>query len=88
MPTAPLARSPCPVPFGWFSIGYPEDFAIGQPKAIFYFDRHLVAWRDDTGALTYRTLLPAPRRPPGHGGTVEDCQIVCPSTGGSSMPRA
>jgi hypothetical protein len=46
-----LERSPFPVPFGWFGIGYPEDFPAGQPKAIFYFDRHLVAWRDETGEL-------------------------------------
>ena len=44
-------RSPFPVPFGWFCIGYPEDFEAGQPQAIYYFDRHLVAWRDETGAL-------------------------------------
>src|SRR3546814_19787862 len=45
------ARTPFPIPYGWFSIGYPEDFAAGAPRAIYYFDRHLVAWRDEAGDL-------------------------------------
>jgi 3-ketosteroid 9alpha-monooxygenase subunit A len=46
-----MDRAPFPVPFGWFCIGYPEDFPVGEPKAIYYFEMHLVAWRDDTGVL-------------------------------------
>ena len=38
-------RSPFPVPFGWFSVGYPEDFPTGAAQTIYYLHRHLVAWR-------------------------------------------
>src|SRR3546814_12814802 len=27
------ARTPFPIPYGWFSIGSPEDFAAGAPRA-------------------------------------------------------
>jgi nitrite reductase/ring-hydroxylating ferredoxin subunit len=77
-----LARAPFPVPFGWFSVGYPEDFPRGEPKAIFYFDRHLVAWRDEAEVLHVQdAFCPHLGAHLGHGGTVDGCEIVCPFHG-------
>jgi phenylpropionate dioxygenase-like ring-hydroxylating dioxygenase large terminal subunit len=70
------------VPFGWFCVGYPEDFPTGEPKALFYFDRHLVAWRDETGELHVQDpFCPHLGAHLGHGGKVEGCEIVCPFHG-------
>ena len=70
------------MPFGWFCVGYPEDFPTGEPKALFYFDRHLVAWRDDAGELHVQDpFCPHLGAHLGHGGTVEGCEIVCPFHG-------
>ena len=62
-------RFPFPVPFGWFCIGYPEEFPAGEPKAVYYFDRHLVAWRDDAGDLhVHDAFCPHLGAHLGHGG--------------------
>ncbi len=75
-------RSPFPVPFGWFCIGYPEDFPLALPRAIFSFDRHLVAWRDETGDLHVQDpFCPHLGAHLGHGGSVEGCEIMCPFHG-------
>jgi len=75
-------RSPFPIPFGWFAIGYPEDIPHGAAKALYYFDRHLVAWRDAAGALHVQdAFCPHLGAHLGHGGTVEGCEIVCPFHG-------
>src|SRR5262245_66132922 len=65
-------RYPFPIPFGWFCIGYPEDFPVGEPKPLYYFGRHLVGWRDHEGAAHVHdafcsqpsTLPPCPRSAP------------------------
>lgn len=76
------SRTPFPIPFGWFSVGYPEDFPTGDAKAIYYFDRHLVAWRDDAGDLHVQdAFCPHLGAHLGHGGTVEGCELVCPFHG-------
>ena len=77
-----LERAPFPVPFGWFCVGYPEEFPVGEPKAIYYFDRHLVAWRDEAEVLHLQdAFCPHLGAHLGHGGTVEGCEIVCPFHG-------
>jgi nitrite reductase/ring-hydroxylating ferredoxin subunit len=77
-----LSRYPFPVPFGWFSIGYPEDFPVARPRPLYYFDRHLVAWRDEPGALhVMDAFCPHLGAHLGHGGTVSGCQITCPFHG-------
>ena len=78
----PADRFPFPVPFGWFCVGYPEDFPNGEPKAIYYFDRHLVAWRDEGGELHVQdAFCPHLGAHLGHGGTVDGCELVCPFHG-------
>lgn len=78
----PGSRTPFPIPFGWFSIGYPEDYLAGEPTAIYYFDRHLVAWRDEVGELHVQdAFCPHLGAHLGHGGTVEGGELVCPFHG-------
>lgn len=75
-------RFPFPIPYGWFSIGYPEDYVTGAPRAIYYVDRHLVAWRDEADHLHVQdAFCPHLGAHLGHGGTVEGCQLVCPFHG-------
>jgi nitrite reductase/ring-hydroxylating ferredoxin subunit len=77
-----LDRAPFPVPFGWFAVGYPEDFPTSEPRAIYYFDRHLVAWRDEAEVLHVQdAFCPHLGAHLGHGGTVEGCEIKCPFHG-------
>jgi 3-ketosteroid 9alpha-monooxygenase subunit A len=74
-------RYPFPIPFGWFCVGYPEDFAT-QPKALYYFGRHLVAWRDAEGVAHLQdAFCPHLGAHLGHGATVDGCEIVCPFHG-------
>ncbi len=78
----PADRFPFPVPFGWFCVGYPEDFPAGSARPIYYFDRHLVAWRDDAGALHVQdAFCPHLGAHLGHGGVVDGCELECPFHG-------
>jgi phenylpropionate dioxygenase-like ring-hydroxylating dioxygenase large terminal subunit len=75
-------RYPFPVPFGWFCVGYPEDFPVGEPKPLYYWGRHLVGWRDETGVLhVHDAFCPHLGAHLGHGGTVEGCELICPFHG-------
>ncbi len=77
-----MSRYPFPIPFGWFAVGYPEDFAIGEPTPMFWFGRHLVGWRDEDGGMHLMdAFCPHLGAHLGHGGHVEGCQIVCPFHG-------
>jgi nitrite reductase/ring-hydroxylating ferredoxin subunit len=73
---------PFPVPFGWFCVGYPEDFPTGEPRPLYYWNRHLVGWRDGAGEMhVMDAFCPHLGAHLGHGGTVEDCELVCPFHG-------
>jgi phenylpropionate dioxygenase-like ring-hydroxylating dioxygenase large terminal subunit len=75
-------RYPFPVPFGWFCVGFPDDFPARGPKALYYFATHLVAWRDESGELHVQdAFCPHLGAHLGHGGTVDGCEIVCPFHG-------
>ena len=58
-------RYPFPMPFGWFSVGYAEDFPAGrgQGDLLLRPAPRGLARRDRRGARAGR-VLPAPRRPP------------------------
>ena len=43
------ARYPMPMPFGWFQVAWSDEVDKGAAKPLFFFDRHLIAWRDDEG---------------------------------------
>jgi phenylpropionate dioxygenase-like ring-hydroxylating dioxygenase large terminal subunit len=77
-----MSRYPFPIPFGWFQVGYPDEFPRGEAKALYYFGRHLVAWRDDTDELhVMDAFCPHLGAHLGHGGTVDGCELVCPFHG-------
>jgi 3-ketosteroid 9alpha-monooxygenase subunit A len=71
-----------PMPFGWFQVAWPDEFAPGDAVARYYFDRHLVLWRDGDGdAHLMDAFCPHLGTHLGHGGTVEGDRIVCPLHG-------
>jgi nitrite reductase/ring-hydroxylating ferredoxin subunit len=77
-----MTRYPFPIPFGWFQVGYPDDLAPGGVKPLFYFDRDLVLWRDETGEYHLQdAFCPHLGAHLGHGGSVERCELVCPFHG-------
>src|SRR5918998_634075 len=75
-------RYPFPVPFGWFCVGYPEDFPAGEAKPLYYWEQHLVGWRDADGTVHVQdAFCPHLGAHLGHGGTVEGCELRCPLHG-------
>lgn len=76
------SRYPYPVPYGWFQVGWPEDFPVGKAKPLYYFGKHLVGWRDENGvAHVQDAFCPHLGAHFGHGGTVHGDQIRCPFHG-------
>ena len=49
-------RYPFPLPFGWFCVGYPEEFPVGEARPLYYWARHLV------GCLLYTSPSPRDRQ--------------------------
>ncbi len=77
-----MSRYPFPVPYGWFQVAWPEDVPVGKAKAIYYFGKHLVLWRDEDGTPHVQdAFCPHLGAHLGHGGTVEGCEIRCPFHG-------
>ncbi|HEX2576913.1 MAG TPA: Rieske 2Fe-2S domain-containing protein [Aquihabitans sp.] len=75
-------RYPFTMPIGWFAVAESPDVEVGQTKAAYYFDTHLVVWRDDDGgAHVMDAFCPHLGAHLGHGGTVEGCEIMCPFHG-------
>lgn len=75
-------RYPFAMPYGWFAVAQTSDLGMGQTRAAYYFDTHLVLWRDDAGAAhVMDAFCPHLGAHLGHGGTVEGCEIVCPFHG-------
>lgn len=75
-------RSPFPIPFGWFQVGWPTDVAPGESKPLRYFGRHLVWWRDEAGvAHVQDAFCPHLGAHLGHGGRVVGCELACPFHG-------
>jgi phenylpropionate dioxygenase-like ring-hydroxylating dioxygenase large terminal subunit len=72
-------RYPMPMPFGWFQVAWPDEIDVGAAIPLYYFGRHLVAWRDAGGsAHLMDAFCPHLGTHLGHGGMVEDDCIVCP----------
>jgi nitrite reductase/ring-hydroxylating ferredoxin subunit len=77
-----MSRSPFPIPFGWYQIGWPSDVAVGEVKPLRYFGRHLVLWRGQDGvAHVQDAFCPHLGAHLGHGGKVVDCELACPFHG-------
>ncbi|MGZ6964917.1 MAG: Rieske 2Fe-2S domain-containing protein [Acidimicrobiia bacterium] len=77
-----MRRSPFPVPFGWFQVGWAADLSPGDVKPLYYFGRDLVLWRDLEGrAHLHDAICPHLGGHLGHGGHVERCDLMCPFHG-------
>ena len=76
------ARYPLPVPFGWFAVAWSDEVAMGEARAAYALDRHLVLWRDEDGvAHVQDAFCPHLGAHLGHGGTVVDGDLQCPFHG-------
>ena len=42
---------PMPMPSGWFQVAWSHEIAASDSIRMYYFDRHLVGWRDEQGAV-------------------------------------
>ena len=72
---------PFPIPFGWFCVGVSDEVTT-TPRPMYYFDRHLVAWRDEGGdPHVMDAFCPHLGAHLGHGGRVDGCTLVCPFHG-------
>jgi phenylpropionate dioxygenase-like ring-hydroxylating dioxygenase large terminal subunit len=77
-----MSRYPFPVPFGWFQVAWADELAPGEVLPRYYFGRHLVLWRDDTGiAHVQDAFCPHLGAHLGHGGAVKGTEITCPFHG-------
>jgi 3-ketosteroid 9alpha-monooxygenase subunit A len=77
-----MSRFPFPVPFGWFQVAWSADLAPGDVKPLYYFGRDLVLWRDTEGAPHVQdAICPHLGAHLGHGGHVEQCNLMCPFHG-------
>jgi len=75
-------RYPFSIPFGWYAVAEVGDLEVGQTKALYYFDQHLVLWRDELGEPhVMDAFCPHLGAHLGHGGTVAGCEIMCPFHG-------
>lgn len=78
-----MAKPPLSMtPTGWFQVAWSAEIPVGDVHPITYFDREMVAWRSQSGAVTvmdaYCEHLGAHL---GHGGRVAGEVIQCPFHG-------
>lgn len=84
MPTVINAhkRSPFPIPFGWFQVGWSNDLESGEVKPLQYFGRHLALWRDDNGVAHLNSAhCPHLGAHLAYGGSVHGEELACPFHG-------
>jgi len=68
-----------PIPFGWYAVAYSSDLEPGDVEPIFYFDRHMVMFRTESGqAKVLDAYCPHLGAHLGHGGQVKGEHIACP----------
>ena len=71
-------RFPFGIPTGWFQVGYSAELEEGQVVPLRYFARDLVMFRNSTGVHILDAHCPHLGAHLGHGGTVENDNLVCP----------
>ena len=77
-----MARTPFPVPFGWYQICWPDELEPGGVIPVYTWGRDLVLWRDADAAYHLQdAICPHLGGHLGHGGHVEHCEIMCPFHG-------
>lgn len=68
-----------PIPFGWYCIGYSDELERGDVRIVRYFNREMVLFRTEQGALgLVDPICPHLGAHLGHGGTVVGESIRCP----------
>lgn len=71
-----------PIPFGWFAVALSDELAVGEVKALQYFERELVLFRTESGqARVLNAICPHLGAHLGHGGKVNGESIACPFHG-------
>lgn len=74
-----LQRFPMGIPFGWFFVGYSDELAVGEVKALRYFGRDLVMFRTESGAAgLLDAYCPHLGAHMGKGGCVDGEALRCP----------
>ena len=74
-----MRQYPMPMPFGWFQVAWSDEVPVGSSIPLFYFGRHLAAWRDDAGeAHVWDAFCPHLGAHLGRNAKVEGDTIVCP----------
>jgi nitrite reductase/ring-hydroxylating ferredoxin subunit len=77
-----MREYPMPMPFGWFQVAWSDEVDKGAAKPLFFFDKHLVAWRDDDGrAHVWDAFCPHMGAHLGVRAKIEGCEVVCPLHG-------
>jgi nitrite reductase/ring-hydroxylating ferredoxin subunit len=67
------------MPFGWFQVAWSDELEIGKSAPLYYFDQHLVMWRDDDGhAHVWDAFCPHLGALLGYRARVEGDSIICP----------
>ncbi len=75
-------RSPFPIPFGWFQVGWVDELKIGEVKPLEYFGKHLALWRDDNGVANLNSAFcPHLGAHLAFGGSVHGDELACPFHG-------
>lgn len=70
------------IPFGWYCVGFADELAIGEVKAVRYFGEDLVLYRTlDGQACLSSAFCPHLGAHLGHGGIVDEAGINCPFHG-------
>lgn len=74
-----MRNYPMPMPFGWFQVAWSDEVPAGESRPLRYFDRHLVAWRDEGGAPhVWDAFCPHLGAHLGGRATIEGDRIRCP----------
>lgn len=75
-------RSPFPIPFGWFQVGWPGDVKPGDVRPLEYFGKHLALWRDENGTVHLNSAhCPHLGAHLAYGGSVHGEELACPFHG-------
>lgn len=70
---------PMPMPYGWFQVAWSDELTSGKSTPLFFFDRHLAAWRDDNGeAHVWDAFCPHLGAHMGVRAQIEGDEIICP----------
>jgi phenylpropionate dioxygenase-like ring-hydroxylating dioxygenase large terminal subunit len=68
-----------PIPFGWYCIGYADELNTGDVRVVQYFEREMVLFRTESGALgLVDPVCPHMGAHLGHGSAVVEESLRCP----------